>query len=506
MIDLPNWEFPNRILHAANAAEDKMKKNVASKTRQQASFLTLWLFAAGVFECLPSPNIRAQNPPPRTVTKVAKVDPAMFEKFRRSILNNARKGPKVSNPYAFKIGKLASVYAKLAAQEKEGDIRRPYILATAKSNTSTAITPAGLSSSKHTTLDNAGATDTPRKSALPPIARTQMACRTPGIGSVNGTAGSEALGNELLFTPITPYNEFTIEGCGFGLKQGKVKLYGLPQEIVLNVEPGSWSDTGIVASVDPNLSGIPDQSSGVTLAVVPVGAAELKKGGFGFFAAREEVLLSSFPFRRSTLAGIVDASGAHTVGTKYFSPAGSNNQGFLVYSVADTGDSCPGGSSGIVPDLLGALSGGLSILFTGPAYGQTFTSAPDFNGWTLLVTRGECGRFGGGTDVFSLSNLPGQDHLLGDLQPSRFQWNAYNVTADTCNHFPGQDTLYTDGNWSGTWGGADGNSILITTQAATCHASGSGMFGLSGGTIGVSMYTLDIWVLHPRGVPLPAVF
>src|SRR5262249_38294782 len=57
----------------------------------------------------------------------------------------------------------------------------------------------------------------------------------------------------------------------------------------------SWSDTTIVVTVDPNLTGELDQAKNVTLLVEPASGPPLTKPGNDFLAMRETVALATIP-------------------------------------------------------------------------------------------------------------------------------------------------------------------------------------------------------------------
>jgi hypothetical protein len=110
----------------------------------------------------------------------------------------------------------------------------------------------------------------------------------PGIRTVNGR------GSGTIFTPEPQYNLFTIKGSGFGAQPGTALLYGPFRAGQVRLQIEFWSDTEIVAKVDPGVTREPDQDN-VTLVLSPVGAAQMRKEGFRFRAVRETVILRSIP-------------------------------------------------------------------------------------------------------------------------------------------------------------------------------------------------------------------
>jgi hypothetical protein len=234
-----------------------------------------------------------------------------------------------------------------------------------------------------------------------------------------------------------------------------------------------WSNASIVCHMDPNVIGEPDQYGTVTLVVVPVGQQQIQKTGFNFWAAKEEVQLTSFPVGRTAVQSVTDTIG-NVVWTGYLSPSSA--------STVTTLFDCPG-CSGNPP-----FSGCSEFLLPYISFGQP--------GDTLDVTRSECGRFGSGTDTFDLSNLP------QGLSPANFQLNTYDYNQSDCSFFGTNTTLYIDGNWNDNWLGTPPNEIQVVTQATECHVQS---YVGGGGDDGISSYGLIIWVWHPKGVSLPAI-
>jgi hypothetical protein len=286
-------------------------------------------------------------------------------------------------------------------------------------------------------------------------------CHGPTIDTVNGEASGA------IFSSDPQFNQYTIKGCGFGQQQGQARLFGPFTARVLNLQIEFWSDNAIIATLDPNLTGEPDQHGTVNLVIAPAVAPQVQMSGLNFYAVREPVVLPTFPVAWMHLAPVNDTAGSR-VSTRYYSPANAS-PGTVIYQPGRRSDNCPEG---------------------------LFLGAGGPSDWSLDVERVECGRIGTGTDTFDLTALP------AGLEPYEFYFQTQDLTQAQCNDAPGSDTTYFDGSWNPAWTG-NGNVIQITTAASTCHASGAG-FGI-GGTMGVSKYSLQIWLLRPRGVPLPSL-
>jgi hypothetical protein len=130
-------------------------------------------------------------------------------------------------------------------------------------------------------------------SALPSAAARNAAtspalCQTPIIYTVNNRS------QDVVFTPQQQYNRFTIRGCKFGELQGEAHIYGHFKSVNIPLRIEYWTDTAIVAAVDPGVSGEVDQDD-VNLVVRTVASGQVQKGACKFYAARETVLLKSIP-------------------------------------------------------------------------------------------------------------------------------------------------------------------------------------------------------------------
>jgi len=224
----------------------------------------------------------------------------------------------------------------------------------------------------------------------------------PAILRIDGkTAGPN-------YSPDPKTNPHTIVGCGFG-NGGTVQLRLLKQEFqknwwgnstdvytatiyTVNLTSQSWSDHEIVASVDPNTSGVPDWSD-VTLEV------KTKLSGYGpggqFSALKQTVLLTSIPQKESSL---------YQSGSPYFLSPVSNYYG-LNSTVA-------------------VMRQGLS----GPVAGQDQFTLPLTNGFAIDSTQ---------TDLLVSDTLANVSS-----QPATVNGNTITVTYPIVSVQSGNSTVY----------------------------------------------------------------
>ena len=172
-------------------------------------------------------------------------------------------------------------------------------------------------------------------------------CLRPTIITVN----TQSKGT--IFTPDPLGNLYTITGCMFGDQKGQAYIYGSFAAGQLALKIAYWSDKGIVATLDPQITGELDQSN-VTLVVVPSGAAPAQKAGFKFYAVRETTRLTKIP----------------------------------VSSVA-----------------MGATTPEITMMFAGDVKGYTSPGQSLFPGRTAEVLRDSPHVFSGGQDLFDFSKM-----------------------------------------------------------------------------------------------------
>lgn len=285
--------------------------------------------------------------------------------------------------------------------------------------------------------------------------KPSTACK-PGITAVDKRAPSK-----VSLTPTPPHNEITIRGCGFGPVQpsraSAVHIFG-PRFPQSNLGINFWSDRGIVATVDPKISGIPDLMHSISLVVEPVRGPQMKASGLSFWAARDPkhpYLLATIPRSAVTFAAS--------------SPTSTGNPLYLCYNGLN--------SAVCAASLVPGFSG---------------TSGP-IPGTAAEVERVSGDRFHMlGNDIFNFNGLaPG------------FKFHHAYLTTETlngsaCSALGSGWTLYTDGSWHSAWDGKH-NHLLVAAQEQHCHSAPLGNAIDSS----LSLYYLTVYVLGPRGLTNP---
>jgi len=217
-----------------------------------------------------------------------------------------------------------------------------------------------------------------RSSAHPQYAQASPGlCAQPAIYTVNGSSQG------VVFTPQTQYDLYTIKGCKFGEQQGEVHLYGHFKSTMIKMVVEFWSDSSIVAAVDPGVSGELDQDN-VALVVKTTGAGQVQQGGFRFYAARETVLLSSLPADHTFL----NHSFVSPWTTQYLSPV-PDSQGWTAHVVrsgdfkdaqgADDSYSLRGLTAGFDGDSVQLAWGGMTQLQCAQKIGGQLVTHGSFN-------------------------------------------------------------------------------------------------------------------------------
>lgn len=277
-------------------------------------------------------------------------------------------------------------------------------------------------------------------------------CPQPNVSTISGFA-------TVVFTPIPLFNPYTIKGCGFGNQMGNVYLTGpfYAGKIKLTVQTSaggrgapprpSWSDTAIVVSVDPQVSGELNQEN-VTLVVEPVGGAPIQKAGNKFLASAEDVTLLTIPQSAVTFFDAVSASAGGKTTTKTI------NSGSTATAVSVTS-----------PDLL----------YYTPSQAPAGLSAEVFRGGKTTSF------FSAGSDLFDFSGLaPG-------FVPESFQ--LYPGADPTgCD----QGTGGSEGSWNAAW---DGQNIRVIWKEFQCHNMWTGNLPEVW-----SNYALSVVAKGPRGI------
>ena len=250
-----------------------------------------------------------------------------------------------------------------------------------------------------------------------------------------------------VFTQDAKYNFYTISGCSFGDPGPNAKAYIYSQGIFReDFQIEQWSDNWIKLNIDPNLTGIDDQSN-VTLVIQREDGQQASKGGFQFYAARETILLPQIPQSDFSL--------------NRFRPdnAVTNNW---------TPTYTSGSSAAVAPNLPGMSAEVQWSLTTGP------------NGALL-----------GGNDMYDFSHL----HTTFALQNALMQWE--DLSCDGDYQFAGSADK-----WAIDWYGNAG--VQVTWQGQTCNPKPGSCGGAfqSDCFVGApeSNYGVDVWVTGPRGV------
>lgn len=276
-------------------------------------------------------------------------------------------------------------------------------------------------------------------------------CPQPTISTISGYP-------TVMFTPILFFNPYTIKGCGFGSQMGNVYLTGAfnAGKIPLRVQTSggsrraparaSWSDTAIIVSVDPKLSGELNQEN-VTLVVEPVGGAPIQKAGNKFLAFYEDVTLQTIPQSAVTFFDAISASVGGKTTTKTV-----NSGSVAMLSVTS-------------PDLE----------YYTPSQVPAGESAEVFRAGKTNAF------FSAGSDLFDFSGLS------GSFQPESFQLYA-GADPTGCD----QGTGGSQGSWNAKW---EGHNIRVTWKEFQCHNMWTGNLPEVW-----SSYALSVVVKGPRGI------
>lgn len=97
------------------------------------------------------------------------------------------------------------------------------------------------------------------------------------------------------FTPIPQYNFYTITGCSFGDKGMNSKVYIYDKTgFQGNFDIKYWSDNAVNVELDPKLAGFLDRDN-VFLVVQRADGKQAQASGYKFYAARQELELTSIP-------------------------------------------------------------------------------------------------------------------------------------------------------------------------------------------------------------------
>ncbi|HKF22063.1 MAG TPA: hypothetical protein VKE93_10860 [Candidatus Angelobacter sp.] len=275
-------------------------------------------------------------------------------------------------------------------------------------------------------------------------------CPTPTIKSISGFPMA-------IFTPGPLFGPYTIKGCGFGWQMGNVYLTGafnagkIPLQVQMTGGGGakkaparaSWTDTLIIVTVDPNLTGEIDQSN-VTLVVEPVSGPPITKPGNDFMALRETVELATIPQAKVQFTQLGPVSKGASPTTAPSATLGPNPPGF-------------------------------DLLYFTPSNIPTGMSAEVFRGGTTVF-------FPDGYDYYDLHPL-----ATGFFVES-FQLH-YDPDPTNCD----ADTAGARGSWSATFDSKD--NIRVSWKEVRCHQAWMGTYPDVW-----SEYALNVFVRGPRGI------
>jgi hypothetical protein len=259
--------------------------------------------------------------------------------------------------------------------------------------TSTAVSPCGPEPRPTPTPSKVNMVPAPVSTTVTPsrpVGPTMMAMPCAMQKTTIATVSGKTKGT--VFSPPTAdngYISYSIRGCNFGDTQGQAHLNGPFAHGQVQLQIELWTDTQILAKVDPTISGEQDQDN-VSLVVAPASGPQVQATGFSFYAAREEVQLTKIPKSAVTFASISDIKWRDIL-PQYSSPA---------------------------------------VLFPGATSG---TYRYDLDSW-----------FGGGQDYYDFSGLaPNFTTSNQDLKHT--EWTAGNCYSG--------GTLYRDTNFSAVWDG-----------------------------------------------------
>ena len=258
----------------------------------------------------------AVAPQPLRESPIRKLEPAQVKST-----------PKKANPRTASHPLHVSMMAALRTQKQAADAERSAILSSQrKAPMIPKMGGVGTTGSVPThTMGNSipagpatGAMRMPKNTVTPPTpagqGMAQGGCMRPTIVTVNGK------NTGTVFTPDPQFNLYTIQGCKFGEAPGQAYIYGpfAAGQVALQIE--LWTDTQIIAKVNPQVTGELDQSN-VTLVVAPSGGPQVQKAGFKFYAVRETTLLTKILPSAFVPAAVTDTAN-HPVLAQYISPGG----------------------------------------------------------------------------------------------------------------------------------------------------------------------------------------
>ncbi len=283
---------------------------------------------------------------------------------------------------------------------------------------------------------------------LSPLAPAQSAALVCGhdptmrILTVSGEA------QPATFTQDDRYNFYTISGCSFGDPGPNAKVYiyyknSFHQQFQIQ----EWHENLIKLNLDRNLRGVMDQDN-LTLVVQRSDGKQATKDGYKFYAARETVLLTTFPQRSFSLDKFT-TNKTSDLTVQYTSP-----------------------SSQTVAPYVKGYTAGVSWQCSDCDYNQ---SRPTFSQYTQ-----------GETDIYDFKEL-------------QRGFVAYQAAMGHLDLGCPSGDVHRDGNFDLKW---QSGQLWVSWQGQTCTTQGCGGFGQPDCFISPpgSNYAVNIWVQGPRGV------
>jgi hypothetical protein len=255
----------------------------------------------------------------------------------------------------------------------------------------------------------------------------------------------------VVFTPDPKYNFYTITGCSFGNPGTNSKAYIYYQGTFReDFQIQQWTDNSIQLSLDPNTSGVDDQSN-VTFLIQREDGTQAAKNGYSFYAVRQTVLLPQIP-------------------RTYFSLDQFRTDNSILSGWNPTYTS--GSSASVIPNLPG-LSAEVH--------------------WD--ITYDTDGSLTGGSDIYDFSHL----HSTFALDSASMEWA--NVSCGDPSH---SQFTASNNNWSIDWYGPSG--VQVGWQGQVCKntpgSCGGGPFVTNDcfANAPESNYGVNVWVNGPRGL------
>ena len=148
------------------------------------------------------------------------------------------------------------------------------------------------------------------------MSHAAILCRTAQIYRVNNSASG------VVFTQDPAYNDYIIQGCGFGTQTGQVYLSGAVSNGRIPMIVKQWGPEQIEAQVLPGLTGVRDGWPDLIVEVPGSGRAKFPNNRF--YAQRQSVPLATVPLNAAHLANSKSADFEYC-------PAGNNIGGCMFF-------------------------------------------------------------------------------------------------------------------------------------------------------------------------------